>query len=63
MQYKRGKALIIADALSRAYVKNDEIDNSDWDNIMAAHVSLITSETEISNNLIARIKVEIAKDP
>lgn len=60
LKYKRGKDLIIADALSRAYLA-DEID-SDLDAHIAAQVNLIQSETEFSCALLDEIKMETGKD-
>lgn len=60
LRYKRDKELIIADALSRAYLNTK--DESDWDNEMAAHVNLIIRDTEIQDKLLQKIKDETVKD-
>lgn len=60
LRYKRGKELIIADALSRAYLSTK--DESDWDNEMAAYVNLINTNTAINDKLLEKIKEETIKD-
>lgn len=59
--YKRGKELIITDALSRAYVDSDLEETSEWDKLISSHVSLITAESKISDNVLQKIRSEMRK--
>lgn len=55
--YKRGKDLIIADALSRAYINVRDNDDSE------AHVNLVKLQMGASDELLTKIKTETNKDP
>lgn len=54
LKYKRGKELIIADALLRAYA-NENSENDEWDKELQAQVNLITSQNEIQDILLEKI--------
>lgn len=55
LKYKRGKELIIADALLRAYA-NENSENDEWDKELQAQVNLITLQNEIQDILLDKIK-------
>lgn len=61
--YKRGKELIIADALSRAYLNSENNETNELDQNIAAHVNLIKSELGASDYLLEEIRRETAADP
>ncbi|KAK9693116.1 hypothetical protein QE152_g34422 [Popillia japonica] len=46
VKYKRGKDLVIADALSRAYINDKQ--NIDFDNEISSHVCMVISEINIT---------------
>lgn len=63
LTYKRGKDLIIADALSRAYLQTEESNETDeFDKIMTAHINLIRTELGASDELLRQIKEEKSKE-
>lgn len=58
--YKSGKQLIIADALSRAYIKEQTSEN--FDNEIQAQVCLIVSELNVTKEKLNEITSETLKD-
>lgn len=58
--YKPGKQLIIADALSRAYIKEQTSEN--FDNEIQAQVCLIISELNVTKEKLNEITSETLKD-
>lgn len=59
--HKRGKDLVIADTLSRAYLPLNGRDN-DWDLELHSHVNLITSQININDKCLTELREETAKD-
>lgn len=60
LKYKPGKQLIIADALSRAYIKDPTSEN--FDNEIQAQVCLIVSELNVTKEKLNEITSETLKD-
>lgn len=58
--HKRGKDLVLADTLSRAYLPLTETDT--WDAEINSHVNLITSQINITDKALTDLKKEIEND-
>lgn len=60
LRYKPGKELILADALSRTYMKNSE--NFEWGKEIESQVCLITSQINVTESKLKEFKEETDKD-
>lgn len=54
---------MIADTLFRAYDNGNLEMTSEWDKLITSHISLITSKSEINNNLLQKIRNETVRIP
>lgn len=62
MKYKRGKDLIIADALSRAYLNELKSEDNEFDKELETQVCLIKTQINITDNKIKEFEIETEKD-
>lgn len=60
LRYRRGSQLYIADALSRAYIKEQIIDN--FDKELQAQVCLIISQINVTENKLKEFQINTNKD-
>ena len=62
VKYKPGKEMVLADTLSRAYLTNQELDESQMDEDLTCHVHSVLSSKPISEDKLEQIKKETDND-